>query len=84
MKATDRFGEDYRFQDPFRGGLNLFCPNAAGDTDQNFSQNHLLQNLTGHNSIMGKSISFYRVNDNDNPIDDDNDTLIGCCTIAMD
>lgn len=33
---------------------------------------------------MGKSISFYRVADPNNPTDDDNNTLIGCCTIIMD
>lgn len=88
LKATDRFGESYRFQDPFRGGLNTFCPNAAGDSPLLSSQNHLLQNLAGHNSILGKSISFYRVTDDGNgnfdPSDFDTNVLIGCCTIAMD
>ena len=33
LKATDRYGEDYRFQDPLRGQFNLICPtDVVGDS----------------------------------------------------
>lgn len=49
----------------------------------NFHQKKLLQNLGGKEGIIGKSVTAFMINPNDDmdmPVDD---TLLGCCVIGQ-
>lgn len=49
----------------------------------NFHQKKLLQNLGGKESIIGKSVSAFMVNPNDDMDMPVEDTLLGCCVIGQ-
>jgi len=65
---TDKWGNPNPYQDPSRGRLDF--PYADEEPTE------LMQNLSGHNSILGRSITLTD--------DDDEDSVVGCCVIALD
>lgn len=62
--------------DPTRGKIDGFTTDATGAFTLN--QAKLLQNLSGKDSIVGKSIELFQV------VTDGDDISLGCCVIGQD
>jgi len=62
--------------DPTRGKIDGFTTDATGAFTLN--QARLLQNLSGKDSIVGKSIELFQV------VTDEDDISLGCCVIGLD
>ena len=77
LSELDSLGRVNPYQDPSRGNIDMITADSNGDID-NEIQKELLQNLSGHDSLIGRSVSVFDV------ADDGTQTLIGCCNIGYD
>ena len=55
LHEADAYGNPNPFQDPSRGRFELVKTDAAGAAD--VMQEEILQNLSGHNSLLGRSLT---------------------------
>lgn len=69
---TDKYGNPNPFQDPSRGRLTI--PDSDANGDITIDTTKLMQNLAGHDSILGRSMTLKAADD----------SVLGCCVIALD
>ena len=55
LHEVDSYGNANPYQDPTRGRFELVKTDEAGAADE--MQESILQNLSGHNSLMGRSLT---------------------------
>lgn len=55
LHEADEYGNPNPYQDPTRGRFDLVKTDASGAADA--MQEELLQNLSGHNSLLGRSLT---------------------------
>lgn len=79
LSELDSLGRVNPYQDPSRGNIDDIVADANGAIT-NSIQKEVLQNLSGHDSIIGRSVTVFQKNDDG--------TLpsqpIGCCVIGYD
>ena len=79
LSELDSLGRVNPYQDPTRGNIDSITADSTGAID-NEIQKELLQNLSGSQSIIGRSVTVFLLNsDGTFP-----DTPIGCCVIGFD
>ena len=80
LSELDSLGRVNPYQDPTRG--NIDCVDTDGDGNiTNSIQKEVLQNLSGHDSIIGRSVTVFQKDSDGNIPDAD---PLGCCVIGYD
>jgi hypothetical protein len=59
LQETDKYGRPNAFQDPARGRIASVTLGAAATTVVDNIENNVLLNLSGKDTIIGRSISVY-------------------------
>ena len=81
LEEKDAEGNPVMFQDPSRGTLAGFTSNEDGAANNEIGnwpiQFDFMQNLSGENSIVGRSIYVFA-------IIEETPTVIDCCSIVVD
>ena len=79
LSELDSLGRVNPYQDPTRGNIENITADSTGVIDNDI-QKELLQNLSGSQSIIGRSVTVFLL-DSDGAFPD---TPIGCCVIGFD
>ena len=81
LLEVDEYDRVNPYQDPYRGKIYPITVPADQNNavDFTFTQNRLLQNLFGHEQILGRSITWYTINSQVAPPE----VSQGCCPIVQ-
>ena len=75
LKEVNKYGVANPYQDPSRGRISDINTDENGDVT--FFESNILQNLTGKEGVLGRSLTI-------SSKVDEVITLIDCCTIGID